>query len=351
MREVLIYGGLLAALLVGAFVQHNAEPDAGDEDGVVMIAGDADDLEQVVWNGEAGTVTVERKSDGHGDYLWIVHEKEEERTLPPDEPAEGEDAEGGDAEGEDAEQPAPPPQVETVVTRTVFKASDKGDELIDDLSPLRALRRLDDVDDEKRAQIGLTEPQGSLALTRGGTTTTVQIGAEAYGTKDRYVQTDAGEIFLVDDQVLKTLEYARTRLPDRNLWSFDKPGIAAITIAVGEQTRTVEQKNPDDPKAATWTDADGSTDEQVKTWLDKVLKLRGTTYVDMDADDAPTELEQRFSLTLAPAAQDDLPETVEILQDGDDGDWYGRSEHTRGLIKLLRAPTRQVAEDVGSLVE
>ncbi|MCB9779654.1 MAG: DUF4340 domain-containing protein [Alphaproteobacteria bacterium] len=341
MREVLIYGGLLAALLVGAWFQHNADPPADDEEGVVMIAGDADDLTRIVWKGDAGTVTIDRKTDDHGDYLWVVHEKEEERTIPPE----------VSADGEEPELPLPPPEVETIVTRKVFKASDKGDELVADLSPLRALRRLDDVDDDKRAQIGLTEPTGSLELTRGGKTTTVQIGAEAYGTKDLYVQTEAGEIFLVDDQVLKTLEYAQTRLPDRDLWSFDKPGIQRATITMGERSRTVEQKNPDDPKASTWADADGSSDEQIQTWLDKVLKLRGTTYVDPDDEDAPTDLQLRFSLTLAPSAKDDKAETVEILQDGEDGDWYGRSEHTRGTLKLLKAPTKAVAEDVEGLVQ
>ena len=34
----------MACLLVGAWFQHNADPPADDEEGVVMIAGDADDI-------------------------------------------------------------------------------------------------------------------------------------------------------------------------------------------------------------------------------------------------------------------------------------------------------------------
>ena len=43
-------------------------------------------------------------------------------------------------------------------------------------------------------------------------------------------------------------------------------------------------------------------------------------------------------------------ETLEVLREGEDGDWWGRSEHTRGLIKLLKGPSSSLAEDVDTLL-
>ena len=54
-------------------------------------------------------------------------------------------------------------------------------------------------------------------------------------------------------------------------------------------------------------------------------------------------------MTLTPSGKG-KPETLEILQDGADGDWYGRSEHTRATLKLLKAPTRAVNDDLAGLL-
>lgn len=348
MRQVIIYATLLVVLLCGAYLKWTAEPAPDSEDGVVLLAGEPDDITSVSWKSEDAEVLLTRKSDDHGDYLWVEHSKWEEQkiegpTLPVDDASAG--------SGEEAEELAELP-TEKVERRTVFKASDKGDALLAKLAPLQAIRKLDQVDADKLAEIGLDAPTESLVLTRGGDTVTLEIGGEAYGTKDRYVRhVGTGDIYLVDDQLVKDLEYSRTRLPDRSLWSLETPQIASVTIQHGDASRTLEQRNPDDPKAATWVPAgQEDEDEQVTTWLGKALRLKGTTYVDPAADDGPTDLQERFRMTLSPAAKDAQAETLVVLQDGEDGDWYGRSEHTRGLLKLLKAPTRAVADDVEGIV-
>ena len=55
------------------------------------------------------------------------------------------------------------------------------------------------------------------------------------------------------------------------------------------------------------------------------------------------------SLTLP--SEGGVSETLEVLREGEDGDWWGRSEHTRGLIKLLKGPSSSLAADVGSLLQ
>ena len=60
---------------------------------------------------------------------------------------------------------------------------------------------------------------------------------------------------------------------------------------------------------------------------------------------SPADLTSNFRLTLRGA--DGKTETLEVLSAG--GDWYARSEHTRGLVKLLKGPTSALAEDVADL--
>ncbi|RME26571.1 MAG: DUF4340 domain-containing protein [Deltaproteobacteria bacterium] len=340
MRQVIIYGLLLALALGGAWYQYTAEPGADADDAVVLVQGKPDDIERVYWEGEDSRVTLTRKHDDHGDYLWVEYVKVQERPVAGPTPLDP------DAEGEDAAAPT-----EKVEKKTIFKASDKGDELLGKLAPMHAIRKLDQVDAEKLQVIGLDDPKEKLVITRDGKDVVIEIGGEAYGTKDRYVRlVDTGDIYLVDDQLLKSLQYARTRLVDRSLWSIDRPDIASIEISADGRSVRVDQKNPDDPQAATWVYADTQEPaEQITTWLDKALKLKGTSYVDPEAEDAPKDLVVRFSMTLIPA--DGKPETVEVLQEGDDGAWFARSEHTRGTLKVIKATARALAEDVGALVD
>lgn len=340
MRQVIIYGALLALSLGGAWARWTMEPTGEGEDKVVLLAGEVEQLDSIEWKGEGGQALLTRKTDDHGAYLWVQTVKVEERKAPVTPPGE--------------EPPLEPlaELTEKVEKKDVFKAGDKGDELLASFSPLHAIRRLDAVDPAKLTEIGLDAPKETLVVTRKGQAVTLSIGGEAYGTKDRYVRNEAtGEIFLLDDQLLKNIEFAKTRLPDRDLWSLDRPAITSATVTAGDKSLQAVQKNPDDEAKATWARADaGAGDEQLATWMDKALKLKGTSTVDPEAADGPKDLQLRLSLTLTPSGKA-RPETLQILQEGPDGDYYGRSEHTRGTLKLLRAPTRELIEDAAALVQ
>lgn len=344
MRQVIIYGVLLALALGGAWARWTMEPTGEGEDKVVLLAGEVEQLESIEWKGEDAQAVLTRKTDEHGAYVWVQTVKVEERKTPPAAPGE-------EPLVEPVAELAEAALTERVEKKDVFKAGDKGDELLASFSPLHAIRRLDNVDPAKLTEIGLDAPKETLVVTRRGQAVTLSIGGEAYGTKDRYVRNEVtGEIFLLDDQLLKNIEFAKTRLPDRDLWSLERPGIASATLAAGEKSVQAEQRNPDDEAKATWARAGvEAADEQLATWMDKALKLKGTSYVDPESEDGPKDLQLRFSLTLTPAGKD-KPETLQVFQDGPEGDYYGRSEHTRGTLKLLRAPTRELIEDVAALL-
>ena len=216
-----------------------------------------------------------------------------------------------------------------------------------------AIRKLDAVDEAKLESIGLTDPQDSLEITRKGRTTVLELGGEVYGTRDRYVREQgSGDIFLVDDEVLRPLKYARTRLPDRQLWDIERKDITRVSLAdAAGVSADFVQKNASDETQAYWLPADApedaDKDTQLDTWMDKALKMRGTRYA--DPSDLPEGLTTAFTLSIESQAGNPLLLTVE--KDGEEGDYWASTPYTRGRVKLLRTATEALAGDVSTIIE
>lgn len=356
-----VFGGLLAVLLGAAWVQWTAEPAVELDGKVVLLQGDAEDIERIVWKSDGkDEAELERRSDDRGEYLWVTYTRWKPAPKAPD-PAEDAATEDGAPEGgEDAEEPVEEPEEapgedpaedpadepELVAETQVFKSGETGMDLLVDLSPMLALRKLE-AEGDKLETIGLVEPTESIEIVRKGRTVKLDVGGEVYGTRDRYVRNQAtGEIFLVDDELLRPLKYARTRLPDRTLWAVERADIARITISGTAGSLEVEQENADDADKARWIPAGDAEadDEQLQTWLDKALKLKGSAYA--GPEDSAEGLEPRFSLTFTDGAGQST--TLRVTEDPD-GTFWGESEHTRGRVKLLRAQTSGLADDVDAL--
>ncbi len=342
-KSALVYGGLLVVLLGASWSHYTADPQPELGEKVVLLEGEKDTLEKIVWIGENDKAVVESKVDAQGRYLWVTYTKVEDKHKDHGPKPAGPEA---------GAEPTPPvPETpEKVETTSVFKVGEAGDKLIESLSPLLAIRKLEAVEPDKLATIGMDAPKEFIEITRKGRTTKLELGGEAYGSRDRYARdATTGELYLVDDETIRPLKYARTRLPDRTLTSLTPEKIAKATIAdAGGKKLELVQENAVDTAKARWVRA-GQTEgsAQLKTWMDQALKLKGTAYA--GPDDTPATLEERFALTLVTEAG--KAETLRFQQAGPDGDWYATSEHTRGLIKLLRGPTGQLAEDVPSLFE
>jgi hypothetical protein len=369
MRSSAIYGGLLAGLLVASWMNYTADPEMELDGKVILVAGEVEDLTKVTWTSKnKDEAIVERKTDAVGTYYDVQYTRWTEVKVPepppqldpevPEGPKTPEDAaEDGDApaeaEGDGATDEVVPvePEPEYEVSVTHFKAGDKGVELFESLAPMLALRALEDMTPENIETTGLDDPQDALIIERKGKVIRLDVGGEVYGTRDRYVrEPDSGAVYLVDDELLRPLRYARTRLPDRTLWSFETKRIASISVGGPEGSIELVQKNAEDAEKATWVmkDTPDEAGEQIKTWMSKALRMKSTAYASDDDDIEGIELV--FSLTLTDEKGE--TQTLEVLQKpGEErAHFWGRSEHTRGLVKLLRGQTTQLADDVGAIV-
>jgi len=352
-RGVIVYGALLAVTLGASYYRWTHEPDKALEGKVVVLQGEPDTLDKITWKGKDDEAVIEKKKDDKGDYFWVTYTKYEKQK--PD--AKDAKAQSGSGSGSGAELAASgsgsgsgatsEEKGEPVVSN--FKSGKAATDLFAGMSPLFAVRKLEDVTPDKLKTIELDNPVEHVILDRKGKTTDIELGGESYGTKDRYARiAGTSDIYLIDDEVIRSLKFARTRLPDRDLFPFETPKIDTAVIGDGTSSITLTQKNRDDKDKATWVPADAPDDAsaQYKTWMDKFLKAKGSSYVN-DAD-VPKDLDLRFQVTLT--GEGSSPETVEVYQAGDAGDWYAKSGYTRGYVKMLKSTTSGLAEDVGSLI-
>ena len=125
--------------------------------------------------------------------------------------------------------------------------------------------------------------------------------------------------------------------------------VTRAVIAADGKTLDATQRNTDDEAKSVWvlTEDIESAPEQLTNWMTQALKLKGMRYA--DPGDPPADLQSRLTLQLFD--NKGTSETLELLQVGQSGDWYGRSEHTRGLVKVVRSAAKSLSDDVGSVVE
>ena len=335
-RAALINGLLLTVLLCLSWQQWTSEPEVDRGDKVVLLSGDATDITEIRWAGEKSESALVRKSDALGEYTWVESTRWTKKPVVQPSPEDGE--------------PVEVAEPERIAKASVFKASDKADKLYKDLSPMLALRRLEVADDDKIAEIGLTTPTATLSIVRGSQTQTLDIGGEAYGSKHIYVRRQSdGLVYLVERDLIQTLKNARSRLADHSLVGLARKDIARAVITFSDESLAVTQRNVDDDRQARWvlTDNQEQAQEQLTTWMSQVLKLKGMRYA--DPADPPADLQTRLSVELIPAKG--TSQTLEVLQVGEGGDWYVRSAHTRGLVKVVRSGARGLVDDVQSVIE
>lgn len=324
----------LAIALAGAWVEWTSEEAVDLEGKVVVLQGDAESISAVRWVSEDSEASIARMSDPRGSYFWVDYTRWSKDPLPA--------ARSGDDTGEADAEP------ERKATRSAFKSATKADELMASLSPMVAQRSLDVTDESKLEEIGLTSPSARIEIDRGGRTQQLAVGGEAYGTRDYYVRhEETGKIYLVDRTILQPLKYARTRLPDRSLFDVERADLTGVSIAADGRSLDLVHLNADDPSKAAWAAPDAADVPlaQPTTWVDKFLELKGTRYADPESE--LVGLEQRFSVTLQSEKSSTL---IAVQQLGSDGDWYASSEHTRGLVKLVRSTAGSLASDIDGLL-
>lgn len=337
-RSIIVYALVLMGSVGWAYQTWTHEDELALAEKVVLLPGKPEQLTSVVFESEKLTLTLEMREDERGRFAW-GHSDPRPVEEPEPEPA-------GDESGEaPATPPAPQPEQ--------FKVGKAGNTLLEALAPFVAKRRLEGVSDEDLEALGLAEPEGTLEIAREGKDTKrFELGGNVFGGANVYVRDpDDGAIYLVDAQIIRTLRGGARTLPDRDLTGVDARKIERLTLRVGERQASFTQHNPDDSEARYWSVL-GEEDKspEAKVWIDKALGLRSSQYV--QEGETPVDLAQAFDLQVQ--GQDGSVVTVEVLRNFDDEgqeQFFARSEHTRGLVRLPRATVSEASADLESALQ
>lgn len=311
----------------------DAEQDKTSSAEVEVWSGSPDSVEGVWLETKQRKVRLEPKRDEAGRYYVVRVDKEEPAPTPPP-------AAGGQA---GAPPPAPAPKTQ----KLAFVGVKAAGELVAKLAKLSAVRALGKLPAARAGEFGLDQPEGTLKLAVGGKQHLLTIGGPTPGSNERYARYGAsGEVFAISGDILQSLQYADSRLMERELHAFEDDEVTRIKLTRGGKTRELVRI---EGKQNAWADVatPQKPDESFVNWLTKLERVRITDYVETPAPPGPEQLSVRLEYFVG-------PKRVGFLElykrSGEQGTEYlGKSEQTRWFAKVLASAAEQADQDAASL--
>ena len=316
-----------AAAAIGMWTRDKEPKAQGD---VTVWSGRAADVERFTYESKTRKVDLAAKSDAVGRYFVGTAEREA--------PAAGPEPDGG------APVPAAPRTTTTVVS------VGGADKLATALAPLKALRALGRIGDDRAAEFGLAEPEGTVSFKVSGAEHKLLLGSTTPGGGDRYVKDPAsGEVYVVKGEPLRSLESAESSLVERELHKWKDGDVTALKILAGGKTRSLVRGGEGAKKV--WADAakPGENDETLGNWMSKVDRLRPIEFAA-----APPEGREPV-VRLEYADEKGAVGFVEVVKtkatEAGKSDYYLQTERTRLFAKVSASLGEQLEQDLGSAVK
>lgn len=363
MRSVVIYGGLLAVAMVGAYVSWTSDSATSNADenneGIAVYSARDGDVKKIAFAGPVLDVQVERRSDERGEYIWVTVDETREKKLPP-KPHAHEDGEEHGEDGDEAPKdgsegtpddaatpegpeaaPEPEPEVEIEKIHKEFLGGERATGLLSTYEPLEALRELQPTS-EDLSSFELDSPEAKLVVTKSGGETVIDLGGETYGSRKRYARYN-DRVFLLDDTAVRPIQFAATRLKEIRLHPFVSKDLDAVRVDYKGQKIGLVQKNKDDKAASFWVRQDDpeTKDEQVGIWLDTVLKLKVADYPTEPLVGATPKVGFAFT-----SGSDTW--TVTLIEDGE-GKLFAQSNFNRAVVAIPTSLANEALADLDSL--
>ncbi len=297
---------------------------------VTVWSGRAADVQRIKFENKTRKVLIESKKDAAGRWFEGTSERETAAPTSPD---------GGTAE----------PAQKTTVRIVSVKAAEK---IAEGLAPLRAVRSIGKVADDKLADFGLKEPQGTLTVTINGQDKSLVLGSTAPGGTDRYAKNEAsGEIIAIPGDVVRDIESGEAALNERDLHGFEEMDIQSVKVSAAGKERQILRRGSEGKRY--WADpaSPDKPDESAVTWLTKLDRLRPMEYVAELPKTGNPSLVVRIEYA-SKAGYLGYLELQKIVTEGSaKPEYYLRTERTRMFAKVFSNSGEQVEQDVGTVIK
>ncbi|AUX44047.1 hypothetical protein SOCE26_055070 [Sorangium cellulosum] len=310
---------------------------------VTVWAGRAEDVESITFEGKSKKVTLEARKDKEGRYF--VGTTERKATPPAEKPKD--DVHGA---GDDHDHDEAPAEPEPAVKTTTFVSVGAGNKLAEALAPLKALRAVGRIPDDRASEFGLSEPEGTLTIKVRGAERKLVLGAATPGGSDRYARDEAtGEVYAIKGDIYRDLDTAESRLLERDLHEWKDVDVARARVIVADKRREVVRGGDEGKKF--WADpaSPEQNDETVGNWMSKLDRLRPTEYVATLPEQKDVVVRVEYA-----GRSGDLG-FLELVKGppGASGkpDYFLVTERTRLHGKVPSGLAEQVEQDVGAVVK
>ena len=356
----LIHGVLLAGALVVAYQswtkEEKEDPTTGD---FVVWQESKDAFTSIHFEAEKKSVSVEKRNQDGSDYLWGTVKR---TTKKPK--AKTDQVAPDAATDAPEENPLPAPDEFTVTTRE-FPVGEKGDEFLDAISEMRALRQLGQLDQAQKEKYGLADSKENLTVNFGdGNSRTLVIGNRVYGGSHRYASdATSGESFVLSSDIMRPIDSAESSLGLKKIHLYEDKDVTGAVVETSKTTKTALKKVTEDPEKGkkttwSWSDTPDKDDLTIANFLDRAGKLKPVRYdteVDVATLDKIATVKYQGEkgdlgfmevYRQLPKNQKDDPKNPSKVKRTE---YFVKTERTRSLGKASRMSAERVDQDLVEL--
>jgi hypothetical protein len=350
-RGVALHGALfgVASVLALYVWTRDEKPKTSTDEQIEVWSGRMDDLTSVTYETDKLRVQLEPRKDSFGRWYTVTLEKTVDAPPPsatgPDggaPPASLALPAGGDAGGADAGK-----QTKRETQR--FVAAKEGEKLAEMLAPLMGLRALGKVDPARAEEFGFDKPQGTLRVAFGSRQHSLVIGGTTPGGGDRYAKDGTDHAFAISGDVSRNIEFAESRLIERELHGFKPEEIKRVKITKGQASRELVRV---EEKQDGWADlaTPDKLNETAGNWMAKVGRLRVQQYVETVSVPILPEYQivriEYFDAKKSIGHMD----MVEIPENKGNAGYLVQTEFTRWHAQVLKSSAEQVEQDLPAVL-
>jgi len=345
-RGLLLHIALLvvAVALAAGVWSKDEKPKAAESEQVEVWGGRPDELTSIAYETEKLRVQLEPRKDSKGRWYATTLEKTVEKPLTPP----GSD---GGALPAPFKADAGPPKTESKRESQRFVSVKEGDKLAEGLAPMMALRQLGKVDDARAEEFGFDKPEGTLRVAFGSRQHSLVLGGTTPGGGDRYAKDPAtGNVFAISGDLGRNLQFAESRLLERELHDFKPEDVKRVKITKGALIRELVRV---EGKKDGWADpaTPDKLDETAGNWMSKLGRLRAQQYIESIGIPVAPEYQivrvEYFDGKKSLGALD----LLRIPDDKSNAGYLAQTEYTRWYAQVLKSSAEQVQQDLSSVIK
>lgn len=234
-------------------------------------------------------------------------------------------------------------------SRKAFVSMGSGENLFTKLAPLRALRHAGKVEGADRmAELGLDQPEGSLRVSLASGERLLEIGGSIPGGSDRYARDPStGHVYVIAGDIARDLEWADSRLLERNLHAFKDADIRGATLSASERARKIVRQR--EGARSFWADEASAetSDETLGNFMDRLSRLRPSEHLEALPESRTLVVRVEFT---GRSGQLGWLELSKVPGEGEEADYYIQSERSRLPGKVVGSLAQQIEQDIGSVL-